>query len=69
VFFEWSHTRSVFGTTKIISWVKAIESEGEIKDLYNVERGTKGVKQGRKRKKLGVRQRELVTTERPLEKR
>jgi len=34
-----------------------------------VEGGTKGVKEGRKRKKLGVRQRELVTTERPLEKR
>ena len=34
-----------------------------------MEGGTKGVKEGRKRKKLGVRQRELVTTERPLEKR
>jgi hypothetical protein len=33
-----------------------------------VEGGTKGVKKGRKRKKLGVRQGELVTTERPLEK-
>jgi hypothetical protein len=48
---------------------KSNRERREIKDLYNVERGTKGVKEGRKRKKLGVRQRELVTTERPLEKR
>jgi len=33
-----------------------------------VEGGTQGLKEYRKRKKLGVRQRELVTTERPLEK-
>ena len=34
-----------------------------------MEGGTKGLKEGRKRKKLGVRQRALLTTERPLEKR
>ena len=48
---------------------KSNRGRREIKESYNGEGGTKDVKESRKRKKLAVRQRKLVTTERPLEKR